>query len=142
MTKNEKETSVPVSPNIRKARNLLWIAVAVGAVLGIYSGATAEGDMDVMLSNDPISPSFAMVAIAVWLVIVPLISWLWWRAVDEHEAGAYREGAMVAAHLYLFMAPTWWLATRAGWVPEQQPMIVFTIVCVVWTAVWFYRKYV
>ncbi len=141
MTKNERETSVPMSPKIRKARNLLWIALAVGFVLGIYFGAMGDGSMDILFSNNPVSSAVAGIGIVVWLIVVPWISWLWWQAVDEHEAGAYREGAMVAVHLYIFMVPTWWLAARAGWVPEQQPMIVFLIVCVVWTAVWFYRKY-
>jgi hypothetical protein len=33
------------------------------------------------------------------------------------------------------------MATRAGWLPPQDPMLVLLAVCLVWCLVWFIRRY-
>lgn len=131
----------PVAASTKKARNWLYIAVAIGAALGAFTTNVGGADMETLFSNQPIPPLLALVSIAIWLIVVPMVTWAWWRSVDEHEATAYRDGAMVAAHVYLFIAPSWWLAARAGWVQPQDPLIVFLIVSIIWSAYWLYRKY-
>ncbi|WP_299192522.1 hypothetical protein [uncultured Erythrobacter sp.] len=131
-----------LSDSTRKARNMLIGAMGVGLVLGIYFAiATGPGELR-LFSNDPINSQVAIVGIAVWALLVPIITWKWWRTVDEHEAAAYSDGGLIAAHLYLILVPAWWLATRAGWLPEQDPMIVFCIIGVIWSATWLYRRFV
>ena len=92
----------PLAPRIRSARNLVILMVALSVPLGILLGATGDGP-GMLFSNGPISPAVAAVAIVTWTVIAPLITWLWWRKIDEHEADAYRDGALVAAHAYFFI---------------------------------------
>ncbi|MEL6878764.1 MAG: hypothetical protein AAGL68_11810 [Pseudomonadota bacterium] len=141
MTQDNSSSSETIAPSTRKSRNLLLIALAIGGALGLFLGLSDGAGNDILFSNAPISQTVALISIAVWLIIVPAISWLWWKSVDEHEANAYREGAMISAHLYLFIVPAWWFAARAGWLQAQDPMIVFMIVCGVWILVWAYRKY-
>jgi hypothetical protein len=33
------------------------------------------------------------------------------------------------------------MATRAGWLPPQEPMIVLLLFSIVWMLVWFIRRY-
>jgi hypothetical protein len=101
----------------------------------------ADDGARVVLGNGPVSPVLAAGLIAAWLIPGPLLTWLWWRQIDEHEAGAYREGAVVAIHAYVFLTPAWWIATRAGWLPPQEPMLVLFAVSLVWGLVWFVRRY-
>ncbi|MCZ8136717.1 MAG: hypothetical protein O9266_10455 [Porphyrobacter sp.] len=130
----------PVAPRVRSARRLFAVAIAIGLPLGFLLGVTDEGT-GVLLSNAPVSAGIAAIAIVLWLIAGPLITWLWWQKIDEHEAGAYREGALVAAHAYIFITPIWWMASRAGWLPPQEPMLVLLAVTVLWSVVWFVRRY-
>lgn len=130
----------PVAPRVESARAILIASLVLSTLLGVLlamSGSQANN----VFSNAPVSPFVAIVTIAFWLIAVPLVTWLWLKRVDEHEAGAYRDGAYVAAHTYLFLAPVWWMATRAGWVPAQDPMIVVLLVSLVWSGVWLVKRY-
>ncbi len=130
----------PESPRVKRSRMFLYASLGVGIVLGIVMVA-GEGASSPIFSNQPIGSVVAGISIAIWLIVVPIGTWLWWRSIDEHEGDAYREGAMVAGHAYLFIAPAWWMATRAGWLPPQDPMIVFLAVCAIWSAVWLSKRY-
>jgi hypothetical protein len=130
----------PVAPRVRDARRLFLIAIALSLPLGFLLGVTDEGS-GAFLSNAPVTPGIAALAIVMWVIAGPLITWLWWQKIDEHEAGAYRDGALVAAHAYIFITPVWWMASRAGWLPPQEPMLVLLAVTLVWSAVWFVRRY-
>lgn len=130
----------PVAPRVKSARMILITACVLGVPLGIMLGAS-DNNATGLFSNAPVSTTIAVIAIAIWLIPVPLLTWMWWQRVDEHEAGAYRDSASIAVHAYIFMAPAWWMASRAGWLPDQDPMIVLLIVSLVWSIVWFVRKY-
>lgn len=130
----------PVAPRVRNARRILIASLALGAPLGFVLGASGEG-MSEIVSNAPVSPLIAASVIAIWLVAGPIVTWLWWQQIDEHEAGAYRDGGLIAVHAYMFITPGWWMATRAGWLPAQDPMLVLIGVCLVWSLVWFVRRY-
>ncbi|MEM7778876.1 MAG: hypothetical protein AAF697_00635 [Pseudomonadota bacterium] len=131
-----------VSETTRKSNRLLQVFMALGVAIGVSLVIIEGPETSVLFSNGPVSSFFALFAIGFWLVVVPPLTWIWWRTVDEHEASAYKDGALVAGHVYLFLAPTWWVAARAGWVPAQDPMIVFLIIATLWSAVWLYRRYV
>ena len=130
----------PVAPRVRKARRLMIAVVVMSVVLGIILALAADGETDVF-SNGPISPVIAAVAIGLWLIAGPVSTWLWFRNVDEHEADAYRDGAQVAAHVFMFVTPAWWLASRAGWMPAQDPMAVLVLASFLWMIVWFTRRH-
>ena len=130
----------PEAPRIKRARQLLYAMAAVGGVLGFLLAAGNEGGLDVF-SNGPVDPALAIAAIAIFLVFVPIATWMWWKSIDEHEADAYRDGSTIAIHAYYFIVPAWWLASRAGFVPAQDPMLVLLIVTAIWGAAWLVRRY-
>ena len=133
----------PVAPRTRKANNLLLLSGVLGGVIGVaLAGATISmGEPLAMFSNGPIAPAIVVPVLAVWLLIVPLISWQWHRSVDEHEAEAYRFGGLAGLYLYAFLAPAWWLAARGGLVPAPDTMVIYAIVLGVWGMGWFWRRY-
>lgn len=130
----------PVAPRVKSARTIFRASMALSIPIGIILGMSSEGSSDV-LSNDPVGPGLALLVIGLWAVAGPVLTWLWWKRVDEHEADAYREGAMLAAHAYIYVTPAWWMATRAGWLPPQEPMVVLLAVSLLWMLVWFVRRY-
>ncbi len=129
-----------LSRSTRRSRNVLYAALVVSAGLGaLLSMAQPEGTS--IFTNGPLAVFPALVAIMVWTVGGSITTLMWWRMTDEHDRASYEAGANVAVHAYLFIAPSWWVATRAGLLPEQDPMVVMLIVAAIWSAVWFYRKY-
>lgn len=132
--------ALPEASSVKRSRTILYAMVFGGAVLGVVL-AFVDGPNVATLGEGPINPVAAGIAIAVWLIVVPATTWMWLRSVDEHEAIAYHDGASVAVHAYLFIAPAWWLAAKAGWIEPQDPMIVFLAVCIIWSVVWFVKKY-
>ncbi|GMN01524.1 hypothetical protein [Erythrobacter sp. MTPC3] len=131
----------PIGPSVRKSRNLMGILIGIGTALGVGFAVAGRDKGSILFSNDPVSPAIAIAALIAWLVIVPAVSWKWWKAVDEHEAKAYLESTSIALHIYLLVTPAWWLASRAGWVAPHDPMVVLLIVSIVGSAVWLHRKY-
>jgi hypothetical protein len=136
-------TGEPVSPNTRKANNLLLLSGGLGGLLGaaLSFGTISSDDPFALFSNSPMSLAIVIPALAVWLLLVPLISWQWHRSVDEHEAGAYRFGGLAGLYLFAFLAPAWWLAARGGLVPAPDTMVIYLIVMAVWCVGWFWRRY-
>lgn len=134
-------SSDPIAPRVKRARNWTYAAVAIGAVLGLYIAVAGGPGSDALFSNGPVERHVALVVIFGWLILTPVLTFLWWRNLDEHEAGAYRDGALYAAHAYLFIVPAWWFAARADLLPPQDPMIVLTSVATIWSVVWLKRRY-
>lgn len=129
-----------LSPSTKRSRNLLYIVVGIGAVVGFMSGIF-DNDGNSFLSNGPLQMYPALIAIAAWMIVMPMVTLIWWRGTDEHDRASYAAGTNIAGHAYLFIAPGWWIATRAGLLPPQDPMIVLFIVASIWSAVWLYRRY-
>ncbi|PLK23559.1 hypothetical protein C0V72_09195 [Porphyrobacter sp. TH134] len=131
----------PVAQSARKATRIIYAMCGIGAIMGFALGAADDTGSMAFLSNRPVSNVVAGLSIAVWAVVVPALTWMWWRTVDEHETAVYAESGLAAVHVYLIGVPTWWMATRAGWLPAQDPMIVWVIIAVLWSAIWLYRRY-
>lgn len=130
----------PISPKTHKAYNLLLGSGLIGGVLGLFLAIGTEDPRE-LLSNGPMSLALVIPSLAVWLVIVPVISWHWHRNIDEHERDAYQTGGLIALYLYIFLAPAWWLAARGGLVPAPDSMVLYLIVLTVWGVGWFWRRY-
>lgn len=132
------------APRVLRARRLIAVSVVVGIVLGVAMAigeiSPESGDVR-FLSDAPIKGWIAGLAIAVWLIVVPPLTLAWHRSIDEHEAQAYRQGALVAGYAYLFVTPAWWMGWRGSFLPEPAPMLIFLGVCVIWSVVWFARRY-
>jgi hypothetical protein len=133
----------PVSPKTRTANNLVIASGAMGGVIGLVL-ALSTIDMDdpfALFSNAPLSVAVVAPILAVWLLVVPVISVKWHRNVDEHEAESYKFGGLAALYLYAYLAPAWWLAARAGLAPAADSMVIYLVVIHVWLVGWFWRRY-
>ena len=129
-------------------RNIVWgcglAGGAIGLLLALYD--TSDGNSDTgalpIFSDNPVPPVIALM-LAIFLgVIMPIIAWFWHkRAIDEQEASAYRDGGYYAAYALLIGAPTWWMLWRGGFVPEPDGVAIFMLFALIWTAVWFWKKY-
>lgn len=135
------------SPRTRRARTMLYVSMAIGGVLGavLQIGALRSnpdgGFFPLEAFSGPVSPAIAIFAIAVWLIAVPIVSIHWWRNVDEHEALAYKDGALAGIYAYSAIAPTWWMGWRGGFLPEPQEILIYAAVVTVWGLVWMQRRY-
>ncbi len=130
-----------LAPSTRRARSILFLSMLVGAAIGILLtiGGIDKGPIE--LTTGPIPPVVAAIVIAIWLIAMPWLSWIWWRNVDEVEAEAYKIGALWGIYAYAFIAPAWWIGWRGGFLPEPQEMITFGIVMLVWGIGWLRGKY-
>ncbi len=136
-----KSDDGPMATSERKSRNIYYASMVLGVVLGIFLVTTGGTEGDAVFSNGPISSTAAIGAILVWAIVVPLGTMWWLRTTDEHDRAAYLYGGNIAFHIYVFLVPSWWMATRAGWLPAQDPMIIWIGVAVIWSIGWLYRKY-
>lgn len=139
-----KASYAGASPRVVRSRKLITLSAAIGGVLGLMLalGSLAQGqEPPSVFSNEPMLPWMALAAIAVWLIVVPPLTWRWHQSIDEHEARAYRDGTLAGIYAYCAIAPTWWFGWRGGFLPEPQEMITFSIVMVVWGLVWAVRRY-
>lgn len=138
-----KTADEPVASSVKKSNSMMKASVAVGLALGVLFAFGMGGNPGefAMFSNSPIEPWVAGIGIAVWLVLVPILTFRWMAAIDEHESVSYREGALFAGHAFVFITPAWWLGQRAGWLPAQEPMILFLIITTLWSVVWLYRRF-
>lgn len=130
-----------VAPRIRQARGMLYLSGAVGLVLGAVIQLGVLGTPDADPWSGPLPPAVAAFAIAVWLIAVPLLSWRWWRNIDEVEALAYKDGSLVAIYAYCAIAPSWWMGWRGGFLPAPDYMLTFVAVLTVWGVVWIARRF-
>jgi hypothetical protein len=132
----------PIAPRVLKARRTLIASGLIGGVLGVVlSVSTLSLDNPWgLFGNTPVPPIAAALALGVWLIVVPLLSWRWWRNIDEHEAAAYSSGAVAGIYAYAFLTPSWWMAWRGGFLPEPQPMLIFAAVMAVWGIAWMNRR--
>jgi hypothetical protein len=139
----------PMTSREKLNRNIMVGCGLLGAVIGAALVAT-DGSISGGAATDPLSvfsdtplPVAIAIALAIfWAVIMPVIAWFWHtRAIDEQEANAYRDGGYYAAYAYLIGAPTWWFLWRGGLVPEPNGTTIFFLFAIIWTAVWFWKKY-
>lgn len=130
-----------VAQSTRRSLQILGVAGVMGLLTGMLFALVGDANPQELFSNRPISSAVAIGGIVVLAIITPALTWVWWRAIDEHEASAYTLGALVSAHIYLILVPVWWLSARAGWAPHQDPMIVWLLIAIVWSVVWLYRRF-
>ena len=139
----------PMTSREKLNRNIMVGCGLIGAVMGAALVAT-DGMMSDGTPTDPLAiltdtplPIGIAVALAIfWAVILPAVAWFWHtRAIDEQEANAYRDGGYYAAYAYLIGAPAWWFLWRGNLVAEPDGTTIFCLFAIIWTAVWFWKKY-
>lgn len=133
-----------VSPSVGRARRMVVWSGAIGGVLGVVlvlGSMTVGSEPPSAFSNAPLPGWLAIAAIAMLLIVVPPVTWIWHRSIDEHEAQAYREGTLAGMYAFSAIAPTWWIGWRGGLWAEPDTMIIFFIVYAVWGLVWVVRRH-
>lgn len=134
----------PIAPSDRKSRLLIWISAGLGFVMALVllvSGSLGGVPLseNPIFSNAPLSP-LAMAIMLVGVVATLVISAMWHRTIDEHEAAAYNFGGIVSLYAYFTATVTWWLLWRGGYAPEPQAMSIFLGVTLVWLAGWVWQR--
>jgi hypothetical protein len=143
-----KLSGEPLSRRERLNRNIMTACILLGGVTGValaFSGTFKNGDdfgHSTSFLYGPIPLPMTLVIVFFWLVVMPVVTWFWHtRAIDEQEASAYRDGGYYAANAYLFLAPAWWVLWRGGLLPEPNDIAIYLAFSIIWTAVWFRKKY-
>ena len=135
----------PMTSREKLNRNIMVGCGLLGAVIGaglVATDGAMPSDPLSMFSDSPLPMTIALVLAIFWGAIMPVIAWFWHtRAIDEQEAHAYRDGGYYAAYAYLIGAPTWWFLWRGDMLPEPDGTAIFCAFALIWTAVWFWKKY-
>jgi MFS family permease len=151
-----KRPGEPVSPATRRTRRLYWLTelvAAVGVLALIFGTQLAErnnlpfgvfshtmDDPSRMFSNRPITPGIAILAITIWVLAMAIGLWRYLSA-DEHERQANDFGKLVAFRLFYIVTPAWWIAARAGLLPQPNAMLIWFVAMWVVAITSFWRRY-
>jgi MFS family permease len=152
-----KRSDEPVSPATRRTRRLFWLTELVGALaalaliygtqlvheqdlpFGVFSHTLADPSLG-MFSNRPVSPGIAIFAITSWVLAMAIGLWRYLSA-DEYERKANDFGKLVAFRLFYTVTPAWWVAARAGLLPQPNAMVLWIVALCVVTVSSFWRQY-
>ena len=123
----------PISPTTRKTNTLFYVSglVAVPGSVALHFGAVSRGNPYGFFSNSPISLGIAIVAITSWLLALA-IAWWWYYSADEHERKAYDFGSLFGHGLFITVTPAWWVAARAGLLPQPDAMVLWCVTMGSW----------
>ena len=147
--KKLKASGEPMTRREKLNRNIILACGLLGGVMGAVMAAGGflnapdkSGDPLSVLFTGPMPVAVALALVFFWAVVMPVVAWFWHtRAIDEQEASAYRDGGYYAAYAFLVLAPLWWLLWRGGFLPEPDGVAIYLIFSVIWSAVWFWKKY-
>ena len=133
----------PLTPKERLNRNLIVACGAIGGLMGAglmlaQGGLPAGGGL---FSNAPLPTWIAIVMVAIIGGVLPIISYVWHRTIDEQEADAYKIGALYGIYVYMLGAPLWWFAWRGGFAPEPNGTAIYFATVLTVGAVWTWKKY-
>ncbi|MEY4721334.1 MAG: hypothetical protein RIQ46_1059 [Pseudomonadota bacterium] len=131
------------SPRVKRSRALLIASGVVGGVIGMMIAMQEDGSGNGgwLFSDGPLPSFTAMAIMALILIGVPALLWFWHRSIDEHEAEANRDGALMGIYAYSTVAPAWWIGWRGGVLPELNGEAIFLLVMAVWGVTWMWRRY-
>lgn len=144
LIRQQRADAQPLSGREKLNQRILLACGAMGGVIGVVLsvGAVADGDMAGLFSSAPLSPALAVPIAIFWGLVMPVISVFWHRkAIDEQEAAAYRDGALMAVYVFWYGAPVWWLLWRGGLVPAPHGEAIYMATIFTALIVWFWKKY-
>lgn len=131
----------PLSQSTRRANALFGLAALVCMPGAIALALTSSGPDKPFgfFSSSPVALWVALLAIASWLLSMWL-SWKWYFSADEHEREAYDFASVVGAGIFTALAPVWWIAARAGLVPQPDAMVLWLITMIAISVGWIWRR--
>jgi hypothetical protein len=132
----------PLSPTTRKTNALILLSgvVSVPGGLALFYDAFSRDNPWAFYSNSAISAGIAVFAIASWLLSMA-ISWSYYFGADEHARRANDFGLVAGGGLFLTVTPAWWVAARAGLLPQLDAMVLWCVAAGVGTIGWFWYRY-
>lgn len=142
--------SEPMTKREKLNRNIIFGLGLLGGAMGVVLSMSSIGNMpdngpaslSDIFSSGPLPLTVVIPFIFIWVVVMPVVAWFWHtRAIDEQEASAYRDGGYYAAYAFLILAPLWWMLWRGGFLPEPDGIAIYLIFSVIWSAIWFWKKY-
>ena len=140
-----KGSGEPVSPRTRRTSKLFWLSTVVVAVSGLalILGSKLPDSKDMtfgMFANSPVYPGIAIFAIVGWLLGIAINKWWWYFSADEHERRADDFGSLLGWALFLTVTPAWWVAARAGLLPQPNAMVLWLAAGWVSAIGYFWRR--
>jgi MFS family permease len=151
-----KRSDEPVSPATRRTRRLYWLTelVIALALLALIYGTQLVHRKDLpfgvfshnldgpsgMFSDLAIPPGIAIFAITSWVLAMAIGLWRYLSA-DEHERKANDFGKLVGFRLFYTATPAWWVAARAGLLPQPNAMFLWFVTLWVVAIISFWRRY-
>ena len=140
-----KGSGEPVSPRTRRTSKLFWLSTVVVAVSGLalILGSKLPDSKDMtfgMFANSPVYPGIAIFAIVGWLLGIAINKWWWYFSADEHERRADDFGSLLGWALFLTVTPAWWVAARAGPLPQPNAMVLWLAAGWVSAIGYFWRR--
>ncbi len=137
-----KGSREPVSPATRRSNRLYWLKewLAALSLLALIFGAYSKDHPFAVVSNSPVPVWIAILAITSWLLARVLREW-WRSSADEHERRASDFGRNAATGVFLAVTPAWWVAARAGLLPQPDAMVLWILTMMVSTIGWSWQRY-
>ena len=122
----------PIAPTTQRTNKLFWLMqlLVLLAMLALIRGADGKNDPLGMFSNRPVSPGIAIFAITSYVLAMAIGWWRYFTA-DEHARKANDFAKLVGARLFYTATPAWWVASRAGLLPQPNAMVLWIVVAVV-----------
>ncbi len=134
--------ATPFQPaKVARANRMLVASGAIGGVLGVLITVGGISDPTYAISDAPIAPVLALIALALVGLAVPVVTLVWHRSVDEHEERIYRFASLIAIYAYFWISMVWWIAARGGFLPPADGKIIFGLVWAIWGLSWLWGKY-
>jgi hypothetical protein len=126
--KELKGSGEPVSPSTRRTNKLYWLTELLAALglLALLYGTNGMDNPFGLFSNSPVSPGIAIFAITSW-VLAMAIGLRRYLSADEYERKANDFGKLVAFRLFYTVTPAWWVAGRAGLLPQPDAMVLWVV---------------
>jgi hypothetical protein len=124
----------PVSPTTRRTNKLYWMMelLASLAVLALIYGSTGNGDpfgaFSGAFSNRPVAPGVAIFAATCWVLAMG-VGFRRYLSADEHQRKVNDFAKVIGFRVFYTAAPAWWIASRAGLLPQPDVMVL-------WVATW------
>jgi xanthosine utilization system XapX-like protein len=140
--KELKGSGEPLSPSTRKAKKLLVLATIVCAVspLALFFGTFSKAHPSAFFSNSPVPLWIAIVTIGSWLLGQAINKWWWYFSADEHEQKADDFGNLLGWAVFMVVTPAWWVAARAGWLPQPNAMLLWVVALAFSATGYFWRR--
>ncbi|MEO9463068.1 MAG: hypothetical protein ABJ242_10055 [Marinomonas sp.] len=142
----QETKGTPVAPSTKRSRQIIAICGLFGFAWGLLfflapAPFTETNWSEISLfSNSPLSPILATGSAIILAIGLIYLSIEWRKSADEHERAAVNAGMYGAIFFYSVATPVWWIMQRSMLVPAQDPMIMYVLVLIIFSAVWTYKR--